>query len=474
MGQQVSVETLSSSPDSEGHKYWASFDPYPFKIGARKLAYMGILNGDGPLRGEKCVVKTVRAGSINRRYWLLESKTAKISRALAGYYNKIIPPGGRQITFNYPIIAEIDTVSDCLCINDILSKPKKKFAESEFVSIELYLKGKFEVFEYGWVPESELFVSEAFSHFSWCRSEGTLLISNLQGVKTPFAYHFTGPTIHSEDSEYGQSDQGINGIKEFFKLHQCNNVCKNWPRFGDGVDLRGWGEYIGLPLVERRPSAPPPDLANTVPLSPPPYVEEAEAYPVSQARTGFRQRPTLTEYGPLSPPVQPWRESQGPMVDWREEFFNQQMTLSARYGSDNTGYQQDGAVATRQLLLFVRQMSYAVYAAPPPAYCGCQGFPSQLEKTSPHYSFGNETPYSVCNGPPYGIDNCPPYSSGNSQCIAGVNGVVGNAFNSRQGQHGRANNNRYISPDLEDRKCLLPPPYTEENVNPNCEFVTYL
>lgn len=270
MGQQVSVETFTSSTDADGNKYWTSFDPYPFKVGNKKLVYKGILNGSGPLKGQKCVVKSVRHGAISSRDWMLECNRSKMARDMATYYNKVVSREERQFTFNFPVMAEIDTMSDCLCINDVLGKPKKKWMDSEFVSMELYLRGQFDEFEYGWVPQADLADTEAFSHFTWFRSEGSMLVSNLQGVKTERAYHFTGPIIHSLEMEYGSSDLGYKGIKGFFKLHKCNRICQNWPRLADDVELRGCGTNIAVD--QRCPSAPP--LPSAFHFSPPPYEEK--------------------------------------------------------------------------------------------------------------------------------------------------------------------------------------------------------
>lgn len=449
MGQQVSVETFTSTKDSDGNKYWTSFDPYPFKVGSKKLVYMGILNGDGPLKGQKCVVKTVRNGAISRTDWVLESKRAKIARDIAICYNKLISRSNRKFTFNCPIMAEIDTMSDCLCINDILGKPKKKWKDSEYVSIELYLRGNFEEFEYGWVSPEELMEAEAFSHFSWCRSEGNMLVSNLQGIKTSLAYHLTGPVVHSEDMEFGSSDLGHSGIKSFFKLHRCNQICKQWPRLGDGVDLRGWGEYIAF--GERFPSAPPlpPDYS----FAPPPYSEadyvpgtdevseEDEHIPMEQEariqrheiqnaqiraecqrngqnfltprflQSGYRERAAQWQF----------RDGQALHINLQEEIVSQTMSFDSYYGYNNPVLQNE--MLGMQLMSIVKQMRYAFYAAPPP-YC---------------------------------------------TCAQQRNGITQHGCTHISGVHDK----EQLSED-EDANFLLPPPYTEESVDPELECITYL
>lgn len=478
MGQQVSVETFASSTDTDGNKYWTSFDPYPFKVGSKKLVFMGILNGDGPLKGQKCVVKTIRNGSISRQDWVLQSKRAQIARDMANCYNKVISRQNRKITFNCPVTAEIDTMSDCLCINDILGKPKKKWNNAEHVSIELYLRGKYEDFEYGWVPPADLLEPEAFSHFTWCRSEGTMLVSNLQGVKTSCAYHFTSPVIHSEDQKFGASDLGPKGIKGFFQLHKCNQICNQWPVLGDGVDLRGWGEYITM--GQRCPTAPP--LSMELQFAPPPYVEndsncvpysmddprsfERQSLPLTRAnpanddaeRRGYHDR-AQTELQPrnFSPvPFQrqnnggnlwntPYQQTvrqqraaqwqltgnQGFVIDWREEFINQRMTFDPQFDQDNPMMQNE--VLTMQLMWIVKQLSYTAIT-PPPEYNRFEPAPGRMITQQSDFSRNWEPDISRSWEP-------------EKQCL---------------------------SDDEDDMNYLLPPPYSEASVDPELECVTYL
>ena len=393
MGQQVSVETFSATSGADGFKYWASFDPYPFKAGSKKLSYLGYLNGNGPLKGQKCVVKTIRNGSLTRDDLRLETRRAKLARETATSYNEFMGNGSHRITFNYPIITEIDQLSDCLCLADILGKPKKKIKELEYVSIELYLKGRFEDFEYGWVPQEDLVVPEAFSHFSWCRSEGNSLISNLQGVKTNSTYHLTGPFIHSQERTYGKSDLGMDGIKGFFKLHECNHICRRWPRLGDGANLKIWVDNLERKL-HIMPSAPPSPL-------PPPYFETRQLS-VPNVQNGFQ-----TTANPVCSVGGTPNEQTRFGVDWREQFINQQ--------TDNniTSNQMFGM----HLMWYVQQLNYA-FIRPPPPYCECA---TRIHETAQ-----------------------------DRKAISGLDDA------------------------LDDKKCLLPPSYSEECLDMNQSFTTYL
>ena len=382
MGQQVSIETFPAKSGADGHKYWTSFDPYPFKAGSKKLAYLGYFNGSGPLKGEKCVVKTIRNGSMIRRDLLLETRKAQVAKETAKTYNSFVENGSHRITFNFPIISEIDQLSDCLCLADVLGKPKKKMKEMDYVSIELYIKGKFEDFEYGWVPSEDLEVPEAFSHFSWCRSGGNLLISNLQGVKARTVYHFTGPVIHSEERYYGGSDMGLDGIKGFFRLHKCNQICRGWPRLGDGTNPQIWADSLERKLhLVPTPSAPPSP-------APPPYQESRHLVVPSQFNLP--------------------RAYNGIILDRREQFSNQQI---------DTGVLSEQMFGM-QMMWYVQQMGYALYQPPPP-YC--------------------------------------------DDCIARRNDYV----------HDQKEISASEDP-IDDKALLLPPAYSEERLDINQTFTTYL
>lgn len=68
----------------------------------------------------------------------------------------------------------------------------------------------------------------AFCHFTYCRSKGTLLICDLQGVAVDEKFYFTDPQIHSQEQEaqFGKGNLGVPGMKMFFRTHTCNAVCR--------------------------------------------------------------------------------------------------------------------------------------------------------------------------------------------------------------------------------------------------------
>lgn len=98
-------------------------------------------------------------------------------------------------------------------------------ASSGIYMLEPYLKGK--------IPKDGEYsgLLGAFSHYSWMKSQNTLLICGLQGFKKKKEDKIvlTDPIIHSngDGEQYGAMDGGRKGIQAFFESHTCSNICLN-------------------------------------------------------------------------------------------------------------------------------------------------------------------------------------------------------------------------------------------------------
>jgi len=82
----------------------------------------------------------------------------------------------------------------------------------------------------------------AFSHFSYVRSGGRLMVVDLQGSLVQDdgqrTYVLTDPAIHQERDnrrgglqfkvrrQFGRTDRGREGMKAFFETHECNDICR--------------------------------------------------------------------------------------------------------------------------------------------------------------------------------------------------------------------------------------------------------
>ena len=78
---------------------------------------------------------------------------------------------------------------------------------------------------------------QAFSHYSFERTKGNLLVVDLQGVfeKTSDGtrkYVLTDPAIHKNRArrmvkyDFGRTDRGPQGMRAFFETHICNDACR--------------------------------------------------------------------------------------------------------------------------------------------------------------------------------------------------------------------------------------------------------
>ena len=82
---------------------------------------------------------------------------------------------------------------------------------------------------------------EAFTHYTYHRSGGQLIVCDLQGryrfdpyKSTRCRFELTDPAIASRRRVYGPTDLGEKGIENFFVNHTCNQFChangERWSR----------------------------------------------------------------------------------------------------------------------------------------------------------------------------------------------------------------------------------------------------
>jgi hypothetical protein len=104
-------------------------------------------------------------------------------------------------------------------------------SDEECLSLEPYIRGTYVKYNNncGFVNEDNPHdrfneAAQAFSHFTFERSRGAFLVSDLQGVN----HRLTDPTIHTLDPErfkLSDGNLGISGFKFFFATHMCNRIC---------------------------------------------------------------------------------------------------------------------------------------------------------------------------------------------------------------------------------------------------------
>jgi len=98
----------------------------------------------------------------------------------------------------------------------------QKFIEGEYMKYNN---------NYGWVNYNMTkasMIAQAFSHFTYEYSLGTMLVVDVQGVFNGYNLVITDPAIHSVlfKDKFGYTNHGKVGILRFFRTHRCNEYCK--------------------------------------------------------------------------------------------------------------------------------------------------------------------------------------------------------------------------------------------------------
>jgi hypothetical protein len=97
----------------------------------------------------------------------------------------------------------------------------------------------------GWIADENVvgwvvLAMEAFSHFTYHRSGGQMIVCDLQGrhrfnryAKSKSRFELTDVAICSRRRSYGPTDLADKGIETFFANHKCNEFCHldgHWTR----------------------------------------------------------------------------------------------------------------------------------------------------------------------------------------------------------------------------------------------------
>ena len=92
-----------------------------------------------------------------------------------------------------------------------------------FMALEPWIPGKYEkkTSNAGQIAkDSDL--AQAFSHFTWDRTQGDIMVADIQGVENTL----TDPQIHSQDTDrFGRGNLCCKGMDAFFLNHVCNDIC---------------------------------------------------------------------------------------------------------------------------------------------------------------------------------------------------------------------------------------------------------
>ena len=191
------------------------YAPNPFAAGGLRLAYHAYDDTNKKHVVLKMFKRTGERWSNPKRYMevvVIEKLTTSYSED----FNREKPPEVPEISFLTVDIVDFGTDQDF---------------GSRWATIEEFVEGTYQKFNdnRGWVSFEKDPISaamQAFSHYTWVKSEKKLLICDIQGWKREGGILLTDPSIHSEAYwRYGKTNLGPDGIQKFFKMHECNDIC---------------------------------------------------------------------------------------------------------------------------------------------------------------------------------------------------------------------------------------------------------
>nr|KAI8762639.1 alpha-protein kinase vwkA-like [Biomphalaria glabrata] len=227
--------TLQSEDRGDGETYWVSFEEKSFSKGNEFKVYNGRMNGAGPKSGDRCVVKVFRQCQGTKSLCACEVKKSLKAKEIAKAFRNVCPNQESRIKIATVYWALMDEVSKLKLLfftgeRKLSTREAVLFEDDVRISDEKPGKPRKLSLYINASGESDHSISrdlEAFVHFSYDLSNGKLVICGLEGVQDEDGYFLKTPTIHSEAKEFGNKDQGMNGIQEIFRRHKCNDLCKN-------------------------------------------------------------------------------------------------------------------------------------------------------------------------------------------------------------------------------------------------------
>ena len=185
-GDSSKIETLYSTKDKAGHRYYAEFDSAPFSEGVSRYAFKGILKGGGPKNRKPCVVKVFKQTYAKKfDEWIPDLAASEKAAEWADRFSREVIPildlsDYRAMEFIIPVIAKVDdkTMEQCFGRKNSMIKPQ------EYLSLEDYIEGSYVKFNSngGYEKSEASVVMPAFTHWTWHQSGKRLMICDIQGI----------------------------------------------------------------------------------------------------------------------------------------------------------------------------------------------------------------------------------------------------------------------------------------------------
>lgn len=238
-GETHNATTLQKMLDSDDNIMLGIANDVRIHVRSKPFA-MGAMRAASYARTEasknRFVIKSSIKGEQSRATVVEEMRVQALCKAFALEFNgllKIEPP------LDFVVSASLQS---------------KTGARKECRSLEPYIEGKYVKYNSnsGWANQdsSEEFnlIAQAFSHFTFERSWGHLLINDLQGKD----HLLTDPAVQTKsDKKFALTEGNIGeaGIKFFFIYHECNSFCKK-------LGLKSTRDMLGAGVFDFRETWP--------------------------------------------------------------------------------------------------------------------------------------------------------------------------------------------------------------------------
>jgi hypothetical protein len=196
-------------PEKPSVSFSVKVAPNPFSDGEESLVYRGY----DTRNRRQVVLKKMKDSnvSLDTCMKVLEIQTICSTYAREFNENKKKPGHIAEVTFIPVDIAQMN--------------------DRTLYVVQPFISGKFEKYNTNngivCTALADSDAMQAFSHFTYVCSGESLLICDLQGVKTGQSFNLSDPAIHNKSRPrfYGNTDNGFLGIKRFFNSHVCNSIC---------------------------------------------------------------------------------------------------------------------------------------------------------------------------------------------------------------------------------------------------------
>lgn len=173
-------------------KKWSQFLPHPSWKNASCLVAKRYTNVQDEISHRKMVQNDIMVQMVSKYY--------------AELFNTRDPPKKIDVMQVYMVHLPERKGSPCYCV-------------------ERFLDGKYEKYNSNVGYAVTRNTPQAFSHFSFETSGGSVMVVDVQGVEDLY----TDPQIHSiDEDEFGEGNLGLSGFAFFFHTHKCNDICRHF------------------------------------------------------------------------------------------------------------------------------------------------------------------------------------------------------------------------------------------------------